>query len=160
MIDRFILFLAALLGGGIGWFTGLPLGTMLGSVCGVITVQLIHKKAKPLANWVRRGIQSLIGGMIGLSVTSDIISKLPALWGPALLLMIVHVFITVIVVLILNKGFKWDLATSVCSAAPAGLSEMAILAQDFNLPMTRIVTIHIFRVLIIIATVPVLVTIL
>ncbi|WP_096439063.1 AbrB family transcriptional regulator [Alteribacter populi] len=155
MNERFVLASASLAGGTVGWFAGIPLGVMIGAIVAVAILQVMWKKISPLRPSIKKGIQSLIGGITGLNFSSDLFQTLSTLWKPALLLLFFQIVVTSLVVLILNRFLKWDLLTAACSAAPAGLSEIVVITDGLNLPMTTIISIHLFRVVLILTIVPI-----
>lgn len=155
MKNRLTLVIVAVIGGGMGWSFKIPLGTLLGTIITLVVYQLFRDKLKPLSLATKKIIQSLVGGMIGLTFTNDTVHTLLTLWRPSLLLLLSHLCITCLVILTLVKLLKWDYLTAISSAAPAGLSEIVVITDGMKLPMTTIVSIHLFRVIIILITIPI-----
>ncbi|WP_096187173.1 AbrB family transcriptional regulator [Evansella halocellulosilytica] len=154
MKERIVLIFAALTGGTIGWFSGIPLGVMLGAAGAVVVLQSFWRRITPISSKIKKNIQSLIGGLIGLNFSSDLLHTLSSLWKPALLLIFSHILVTSLVVLFLNRFLKWDLLTAACSAAPAGISEIVVITDGLNLPMNTIISTHLFRLALILVIVP------
>lgn len=159
-MDRERLFLgcAALAGGAVGYFIGIPLGVMLGSASGVLLLQTFWKRLKPMKVMSKKSIQSLIGGITGLNLSASLFETLFSLWHIIFIFIFIHIFSVCVLVLMLHRCLKWDLITAICSAVPAGLSEIVVLTDGLNVPMHTIIISHLLRVTIILLVIPISLT--
>lgn len=149
----------AFLGGFLGFLTNFPIGPLLGSLLAIGIYQLKTQEFSSLSTNFQRFIQSLIGGSVGLTVTSETVQSLlsPGLWLVALSIPLFHLVICLFLAFILFKFFKFDIITALCSTAPAGIGEMVLLSEKYNAAQSNVITIHLFRMLIIIILIPIIV---
>jgi uncharacterized membrane protein AbrB (regulator of aidB expression) len=70
---------------------------------------------------------------------------------------LLHILSALLLAFLLNRLLKFDMITALLSAAPAGLSEMSILADKYHTSIPMVVTIHLFRVLIIVSFLPLII---
>jgi uncharacterized protein len=59
---------------------------------------------------------------------------------------------------ILHRYLKYDICSALASSAPAGMSEMALIAERYETDIPTVLSIHLFRVVVIITTVPIIVS--
>lgn len=152
----------AFFGGFIGYLTGFPIGALLGSLLAIAFVQLKTQHFSDLSTNFKKMIQALVGGGVGLSIDHDTVQSMlsPEIWLVALIIPFFHLIICLILAAILFKFFKFDLVTALCSVAPAGIGEMVLLGEKYNAVQSNVVTIHLFRMLIIIIVIPIILVIL
>lgn len=147
-------FLLGFIGAIIGFSTGFPLGVVLGSVF-MISIWKITKNDLPkLPIQAKRIIQVIVGGSIGLAFTNQTFSILKSIWFPAILISLINILLAITLAFIFNRFLKYDILTSLASSAPAGMSEMVLLAERYNTNVSTVVSIHLFRVIVIITTLP------
>lgn len=151
-----VLFLA-LIGSFLGLYFQVPLGALLGSFILVAIAQITGLEAKPLKKKTRQGVQMIIGGTIGISMTHELLDKMVFLIIPGILLGIAHIIAAVLLVVILTKVFKVDIITALCGAMPAGLSEVAVIADKYDADVEYVILMHLFRVSIVVIVMPLLV---
>jgi membrane AbrB-like protein len=149
------------IGGLAGLFSGFPIGPLLGAILAIGIVQFKTNQFPELSEKMKMFIQSLIGGSLGLSITSETIQSLlvPEIWLAALLIPILHLIVCILLALILTKFLKVDMITALCSTAPAGIGEMVLVSEKYNASKPTVIAIHLFRLLFIILIVPLLVMI-
>lgn len=149
----------ALIGGTLGFITKFPIGPLLGSLFAIGFVQFITQEFSNLPINFQRFIQSLVGGSVGLTVNSETIQSLlsPEIWLVAFLIPLVHLIICLLLAVILSKFFKFDIITALCSTAPAGIGEMVMLSEKYNASQANVITIHLFRMLVIVIVIPIIV---
>lgn len=149
----------ALIGGIVGYFTNFPIGPLLGSLLAIGIVQFKTQVFSNLSLNFKRFIQALIGGSVGLTVNSETIQALlsPELWLVAFLIPFIHLLICILLAAILVKFFKFDMITALSSCAPAGIGEMVLLSETYNANQSNVITIHLFRMLVIIILIPIIV---
>lgn len=149
-----LIIILALVGGYIGFLTRFPIGALLGALLFVGGVQVISKKLPLMPIKSKRIIQVFIGGGIGLSFTADTFVVLKTLLLPALIITILQFILAIMMTYVLHKWLNFDLLTALCSTAPAGVNEMVITAERFNANVPLVATIHLYRVVVIITTIP------
>ncbi|MBU8904975.1 AbrB family transcriptional regulator [Desertibacillus haloalkaliphilus] len=144
----------ALLGGTIGFFSGFPLGALLGSLLVIAAVQLKTKQLPPLPKKIKRIIQMLLGGSIGLTFNEETFAALASVWTAALLIPLLQIMIAFLLAYFLKTTLKFDPLTAICSTAPAGMTEMIVLAEKYPISVPTVVTIHLYRLLLIVTVTP------
>ncbi len=144
--------IAALAGALFVWF-GLPLPWLLGP----LTVALIFcVMERPLAqpHALVLPVRSLLGVAVGSSFTPDLVDKAGAATVSLLLLIPYTLLITTMGMALLVRFAKFDKPTAFFSAAPGGLSDMIIYAQDSGANIRRVTLVQAARVLVIVFTLP------
>ena len=131
----------AIFGGFLGYFTGSPIGILLGSLLAVAFVQLKTQHFSDLSTNAKKLILALVGGNVGLSVNHEIVQSMlsPEIWLVAFLIPFFHLIICLILAFILFKFFKFDLVTALCSVAPAGIGEMVLLGERYNAVQSSVI---------------------
>lgn len=152
-----LLIVAALIAGLAGFMTGFPLGTLLGAMAIVIFINFKTEMYSPLPIRVKRMIQTFIGGSIGLTFTAETFYVLHTLIIPALLISLLTIVSAILLAMILTKLLKVDRTTSICGLAPAGMSEMVLIAEEEQANVPTVVTMHLFRILTIVTIIPIIV---
>lgn len=147
----------AFTGGTIGFYSGIPLGTLLGSLFAVGGYQFVRKNLPTFSFRAKKVMQSIIGGSIGLAFTTETFQAIQSVWKVALLAPIAHLILAVILTWVLHCVFQFDIVTSFCSSAPAGMSEVTIISEEFGAQMPVVIMVHTIRVIAIVVSVPLLV---
>jgi membrane AbrB-like protein len=144
----------ALFGGFLGYASGFPVGTLLGSLLFVLIYQFYQKEKLNIPDPVKKSIQVVIGASIGLSFTQETILIFKKIWYLALLVPIFQIIFSLLLAKLLVKITGIDLVTALCSSAPGGMSEISTLLDKYNVSISTIVTIHFFRVVFIVTLLP------
>ncbi|PTL38099.1 AbrB family transcriptional regulator [Alkalicoccus saliphilus] len=155
-----LLVLIGSLGGIIGFTTGHPIGPLLGSLLFVSSYQLFTKSLPLLPLNIKRIIQAIIGGSIGLAFTVETVQQFPSLLLPIFLIPFLQLVATVLIAFCLYKWVKIDPITALCGTAPAGMSEMAIISEQYNANISIVATLHLFRILFIVSAIPIILSVL
>lgn len=148
------LILIAVCGALIGWSTGFPIGAMLGALIIVAVTQVKYRFITSVPTIVRRMIQVLIGGSLGLTFGPDTVNSIPDVLIIAFLMPLLHITLALFLSFIIIRTMKIDPVTVLCSMAPAGVAEMAIISEKYNAKLPTVVTIHVYRVIVIISIIP------
>lgn len=156
-MDVLLLVFVALLGGMSGYLTGFPIGALLGTLFAVITIKFLTNKYSTMPLTLKRCVQTFVGANIGLSFTNETFLILPKLLLPGLLLTLLTVTFSLILAYLLSRFLNVDKLTAVCGLAPAGMSEIVIIAESHQVNITTIVTMHLFRIITIVTCIPVIV---
>lgn len=149
-----ILLSVATVGALIGWSTGFPIGAMLGALIIVALTQWKRMYVDHVPIKIRRVIQVLIGSSLGLTFTSDTLSVIPDILFIALLMPLCHILLAILLSFLIFKMLKIDLITVLCSMAPAGIAEMSIISEKYGALLPTVVTIHVYRLIVIISIIP------
>lgn len=144
----------ALIGGFIGYLTKFPLGPLLGALIVIAVVQIKTASLPVLPQKAKRIIQMLLGGSIGLSFTEKTFTVLSSVWLPAIILPILQISFCLLLAFVLIKVLKFDTMTAILSTAPAGMSEMIIIAENYPVHTPTVVTIHLYRLMLIVSVMP------
>ncbi len=151
------LLVLGIIGGVLGFLTQFPIGTLLGTLLVIATVNIKFNYFPPLALKTKRKIQILIGASIGLTFSKETFAILTTLIVPSLMIAIITIIISLNLAVMLHKLLKFDLTSALCSLAPAGMSEMVLIAEKYDAYIPAVVTIHLFRIITIITVIPIIV---
>ncbi|WP_078430288.1 AbrB family transcriptional regulator [Alkalihalobacterium alkalinitrilicum] len=149
--------LLALLGGLFGYLTSFPLDPLLGALIMIAIFQMKTNKLPSLPQKAKQIIQMLLGGSIGLTFSQETFSVLSSIWLSALLLPLLQIIGSLLLAFFLIKWLKFDTLTAVCSSAPAGMTEMIVLAEKYPVSVPTVVTLHLFRLMLIVSVMPFLI---
>ncbi|MGI9452353.1 MAG: AbrB family transcriptional regulator [Geminicoccaceae bacterium] len=144
-----------MIGGAVFAWLNLPLPWMLGAMAATMAASLAGVDiAVPQA--VRRPMISLVGVILGSTFTSDRVGKMIE-WLPSVATMPVYVLVLGIAMLFyLRKVSGFDHKTGFFAAAPGGLSEMVILADQWGADLRNVALLHSARLLLIVFSIPLL----
>ncbi|WP_307389850.1 AbrB family transcriptional regulator [Bacillus horti] len=148
----------AFLGATIGFMLQIPLGILVGSFLFIALSQVGGAGFKPFSRQVKQWIQMLIGGLVGLNLNHDMLDHFISLLFPGLLVSVAHILFACMVGILLNKLFQVDWLTAICGTIPAGMSEIAMVAEDAGADVQTVMLMHLFRVSFIITILPLLVS--
>lgn len=151
------LFVTALIGGALGHLTGIPIGVMLGSLLLVGVIQFKTNQFPQLPFFAKKVVQVIIGGSVGLSFSQETFTLLKGIWSPALILFTFHTIFSLLLALIMYRMLNMDIITALCGTAPAGLSEMVLLAEEYKASLPSVVIMHMFRILLIVTSIPIII---
>lgn len=102
-------------------------------------------------------IQTLIGANIGLTFSGETFTMFKEIWLAAIIIPLLHILSALFLAFLLHRLLKFGIITAPLSTTPAGLSEMSILADKYHTSIPMVVTIHLFRVLIIVSFLPLII---
>lgn len=146
-----------LFGGTVGFIINFPLAVLLGALFSVGTVQILTKKLPQFSIETKKVIQCIIGGSIGLAFTTTTFSALSSIWTIAIIVPLLQIIFATFLTFILYKLFQIDIVTAICSSAPAGMSEITIISEEYGAEMPIVILIHTIRVIAIVIGVPIIV---
>ncbi len=144
--------LVATVGVGVasGWLAlwlGVPAGGLVGSLVGVAALRLAGGPVRKLSLQVRRAVQLAVSAPWHPEILRQVV--LPALALTAYLLGLSALTAWGVRAL---TGWPWPVAF--LSSAPAGLTEISMAADDMGLDAPAIASLHVVRVVTVIACVP------
>ncbi|MDR5674909.1 MAG: AbrB family transcriptional regulator [Armatimonadota bacterium] len=143
-------------GVGAGWaalWLGVPAGGLVGSMVAVAALRLVGGPVRELSLHVRRGVQLAVGIILAVSASwhPEVARRvlLPALGLTAYLLAV-----SAVIAWGVGTVTRWPWPVAFLSSAPAGLTEISMAADDMGLDAPSIASLHVARVITVIACVP------
>lgn len=150
----FFLFAVCLFGACIGKQSGIPAGTLIGSMCGAIIAKVAFPKIVMPA-WIKRFAQILAGAYIGCTVQRDQIAALGRSFIlPGLIIITVYLLCSICTGLLIHRVFHRERRESMLLATPGGASDMALTAAEMGVFSTDLVFTQILRMVIVISVFP------
>ncbi len=148
--SRLIITLAAALGGGaLFHFLGVPAGAMVGSMVFIAAVSIAGVKVITLSSNIFGLLLMGIGITVADNITQETVSGLMS--GSLLFVIIlsaVLIFLSsLLVAVLIAKITGWDYPTSFLAAAPAGLMIMTMLAVKYERNPFRVSSLHLCRLI-------------
>ncbi|ABR49087.1 putative ammonia monooxygenase [Alkaliphilus metalliredigens QYMF] len=113
-------------------YLNFPAGGLIGAIIGVGGSSIILNKSAYLPKSVQLIAQIGIGISIGLRFTQETFQQFSRLIGPMIILPLFMVLSGVLLAIIIKNITKWDLSTCLLCSAPAGLSQMIIVAEEIE----------------------------
>lgn len=140
----------------IGYYLHIPAYDLLGPLFGVFIYTRIKKITLKPINSIQNLAMMGAGGIIGVSVTKEIIMEIPTLLLPALVLSILTLLSGLVLAYALQKITKWDMVTCLLATAPAGYLPMMILAEDMHADAAKVAVLQIIRLFSVVALAPII----
>lgn len=140
--------LVAFTAGYLAQMLRLPAGSLVGAM--VATAGLsVHYAARELDGKLNPSLVQLaqvgVGTMVGLNFTPDTVAGLGELIWPALLITVVMLVSGLALGTLLHWWTQWDIVTCWLASAPAGITQMGILAEALNANVGVVSTLHVIR---------------
>lgn len=142
--------------GLLGRLSGVPAGSMTFAVLAVAFLNVKTGKAYLPKN-LRLIAQCFTGIIVGVMVTMRDIENLRYLLQPALVMVIGLIVTNYVCGLLIYKLCKMDIATSLFSSIPAGISDMALIAMDMGGNAPKVGVLQLVRYVGVISVMPILV---
>lgn len=148
-----ITMLFASLAGIAGKRLGVPGGALLFSavITGFIKV-CFHIGIVP--KWAKRLAQALVGAYVGAQVTGSVAAAVAGLWPYVLVIVFFYLIFCLLTAWCIAKTSSVDIVTAAFSCAPAGASEMALIASEFDVDSSTIAALQMIRLVMVIAVCP------
>lgn len=151
------LILLTLFVGGIGSFIGMklkiPVGGMVGAMVAVLIFNVITGNAH-MPPEVRKITQIAAGAMLGSRIKRKDVYDLREVLLPAIILIIGMIIINFSFGFLVSRISNLDLATALFAAAPGGLSDMALIADDLGADSPKVALLQLIRVVGVISIYP------
>ena len=129
----------------LAWFLGPMLITSLASLMGLKT---------KMPRLVLSSILIILGLYIGNYIDKDLFSQMQD-WLWTSFIMLIYIILSVLIVSkYLEKFSKYEIKTSIFSAAPGALGPLMILAEDQKTDLSHVATSHLIRLIIIVTVFP------
>lgn len=152
---------AAVVGGLLGWWSRIPAGTVVVAMLAVIGAKLwLSADSASVPSRMRVAIRMGLGINLGLQFAVGPLVHAGSLALPLALSLVLLMLISVVAALVVWRATAIDLPTALWMSAPAGLTEIAVLAEEGGVDPLPVLTVHLMRVVLIIAVQPTLVLLL
>lgn len=143
------------LGGLLGQKLKIPAGSLIGAMIAVIAVKVILK-----SEWVLPGsavflLQVAVGIMVGAQFQPSLLPAFYKVIIPVIVSCVVLVTSGIVIALIFAKLGILDLSTGYLGTSPGAMTILIVLALDNNVDATVITCFHLFRVIFVILTAPI-----
>ena len=134
----------------------IPLAYILGALVGSA---LYANRVAPIwgATYLRRGGQLVVGTAVGGLLTAEVVAGLADLFPLMLAMAIASNAVGVALAFPVARLAGTDHLTALLSCLPAAMAEMALLARDLEADEQVVSIIHTLRVVLVVATLPILV---
>ena len=150
-----ITYVVALVGGLLAKKLKIPMGEILGAVFAVIFLKLFT----PLASFpseCKMIVQFMLGAVVASRIGREDVLGIKKMALPFLLIISGLAIYTLLCSSIIYLISAFDIPTSLLSSAPGGMSDMAIIAQDFGASSDYVSAVHVLRSLTIFMFSPIL----
>lgn len=143
--------------GLLGYYTKIPAGAMSFSMLVVAIYNIKTERAyMPLS--LRKVIQSVGGALIGSRVSMADVLALPTMLPPILLVVVAFSVMNLIIGFLLYRYTRFSISTALLSAAPGGMSDIAIMAEDLGANGIEVAMMQFIRASSIIVVYPLLIS--
>ena len=155
----FFTILFGIIGGFIGYILKIPAGAMSISMVAVAIYNMKTQRAYiPLP--LRKIIQTLGGVLLGDKVMMSDVLALKNLIFPILLIIVGFCLMNVLIGFFLYRTTKFSLTTSLLSAAPGGMSDISLMAEDLGANAPQVASMQFLRAIFIVGVYPIIIKIL
>ncbi len=151
-----ITLLIASIAGYVGKASGLAAGTLLFSMIAVMLYNFKTEKAY-IPMLFKEGCKIFTGAIIGCSITWLALKNIVNFIVPIIIILTSYTLLMTVYSKICVKMNWMDSITSKFAAIPAGVSDMALIASELNVDLSRIAVIQVMRLLYVSAIMPMLV---
>ncbi|MCP4749945.1 MAG: hypothetical protein GY866_03560 [Proteobacteria bacterium] len=143
-----------LIGGFVGHRLKIPAGALVGAMLMVIVAKLILK-----SNWETPKsygfiLQVLLGVMVGASFHPSLMATFYKIAIPVVVSSVVLVGTGILMSIVFTKLGFLDIGTGYIGTSPGAMSVLLVLAVDSNVNAAVITCFHLFRVMFVILTAP------
>lgn len=144
--------------GLIGYFLKIPAGAMSVSMAGVAAYNIFSNKAfMPIK--LRQFIQVLGGALIGAKMTMGDIVGLKSIAVPIIIVIVGFCLMNLVLGIMVYKISSFNVPTSMFSAAPGGISDIAIIAGELGADTPKVAVMQFIRLVCVVAIYPILIKI-
>jgi len=147
------LFIAAV-GGLVALKLRIPAGALIGSMVLVAIAQGSGAQLGSLPAWTRTGVQIVLGAVIGLSITPQVVQDLRQIALPAVILAVTLLTTGLITGWVISKISRLDIITSLFSSAPGGMTDMVLLSSVLGADAPKVAALHLIRVVSVLIVMP------
>jgi membrane AbrB-like protein len=153
-----VMILGAAVGGAFGVWTNIPAGAVVFAMLGAAAVKTaVAAESATFPRLARLCVQTALGTTLGLHVSLGPLARAGGLVIPLATTLVLLFIISLATGLLIYQFTRTDLASALWMSAPGGLMEVMVMADAMDLNVLPVLTVHIMRVLLIIAIQPSLV---
>lgn len=145
--------LLAALGGLVFQLAGLPLPWLLGPMCATFLAALAGAPVR-LPESLRPPMVTVIGTLLGASVTMEMVARAANLWLPLIGVIVFVVCGALASMVYFRLVARFDWKTAYFAGMPGGIVEMISLGAAYGADMRRIAIVHASRILLTVFLVP------
>lgn len=148
-----ITLMVAAVGGVFGKASGVPAGTLVFALVTTLIYNLKTEKASAPVP-LRRAAQVLSGSCIGVRITWAEVYEMKSLVLPMLIMLFGYTVFCIGMGTFLAKRYHMGLREAMLATAPAGASEMTLIAADMDVFSSKLLVIQVSRLLIVLTLFP------
>lgn len=158
--DVLLTLIVGVTGALIGWLTHFPAAVLSLSMVAVVLYNSFTQRAV-LPIEFRYLAQVLSGVLVGSGITMAFLQSIYLLIIPLVIVLFIHLLNNAVNSYLLTRLFKLNFLTCIFSTAPAGASDMVLIAADMDLgdqiDKNQIVFMHLVRLFLVLTLFPVLI---
>ncbi len=154
--DFLLTALVAVAGGAAGHLSGFPAGALTFSMVAVAVYNVRWARAY-MPDWIRKVAQILSGALVGVTITRADILNLRYLVVPFFIVAVQYTFICYGIGPFIARRYHIGVDTMLLACSPAGVTDMALIAQDMGGDVSKVAVFQIVRLCGTLAVFPVLV---
>ncbi len=143
-----------LLGGVIGQKFKIPAGALIGSMVAVIIIKLVLKSEWALPKNVVFLLQVAVGIMVGAQFHPSLLPTFYKVIVPVIISCVILVVTGILIAVLFTKLGILDIGTGYLGTSPGAMTVLIVLALENNVNATVISCFHLFRVIFVILTAP------
>lgn len=141
-------------GGLIAHLLQIPVGGMLGAMTTVGILRSLGKSLEKIPQWIIVFAQIGLGGYLGTSYAAENITVFRQLLLPIIFFSLLVVINGIIIGILANRFFDWDLTTALLACAAGGASHMGAIALDMDADVVIVGLIQVMRLVMVLLVMP------
>lgn len=141
------------LGGWLFSLVNVPLAWMLGSIAACLVAAIVRLPVVAPPE-IRPPVSAVLGTLIGVSFTPEILQNVGAWMVPLLGMLVVLALSAVSTVIYFRRVAGYDLVTAYFAGMPGGLAEMVLMGDEMGGDPRKVALVHAARILMVVITVP------
>lgn len=145
-----------LVGGYIGDRLKMPAGALVGAMVTVIVTKLILKSEWELPANASFIIQALVGIMVGVSFQPSFLTTFYKIVIPVIVSCVILVGTGILIAILFTKLGILDISTGYMGTSPGAMTVLLSMALEGQVDATVIACFHLFRVIFVILTAPII----
>lgn len=158
LINISLTVIVGILAGYIGYLSKIPAGALSFSMVGVGIFNIFFNRGyMPIP--LRQLIQMFGGALIGIKVSVKDVLEMSQLLHLVIVVIIGFLIMNIVIGMIVYRVSNFDIATSLFSAAPGGVSDISIIASEMGADTPKVAIIQLMRLVSIVSLYPILIQI-
>ena len=146
-LKQCLTFFLAMISGSVFFNIGIPVGGFVGSIFVCAVGSLAGFPLKSLPKYFRNLAQLGLGALIGLRATPETIVIIKSMFFTILLSTVIMILWGIILAFVVKKFTKWDLITCLLASSPAGVTQLAAVADDLGADPLKVSFLQLVRLL-------------